>query len=66
MRKKKTDSRIYHVENYIQMKKVNCILRICFICEEVNRQAEKIKRHSTWWKQNWALEWLCVYPKHFG
>ena len=41
--RKKTNSSIYHIENYIQMQKVNCILKIRFISDEVNPQAKKIK-----------------------
>ena len=58
MSKKKRNSSIYHFENYMQMQKPNCILKIFLNNDELTPWAEKIKSlHSTIWsKQNGRLE----------
>ena len=40
---KKAKSSIYHSENYIQMQKLNCVLKIRFNNDELTPRAEKIK-----------------------
>ena len=41
----KTNSNIYHFENYIQIQKLNYVLKIRFNNDELNPQAENIKTH---------------------
>ena len=48
--RKKTSSSNYHIENYIQMQKLNCILKILFSNEDTP-YANSIRS-----KQNGALE----------
>ena len=40
---KKANSSIYHFENYIQMQKLKCVLKIGFNNDELTPRAEKIK-----------------------
>ena len=40
---KKANSSIYHFENYIQIQKLNCILKIRFNNDKLIPRAEKIK-----------------------
>ena len=52
---KKTNDSIYHSENYIQIQKLNCILKIIFNYDELTPGLKK-SRHFIRLKQNGALE----------
>ena len=52
---KKANSSIYHFENYIQMQKLKCVLKIGFNNDELTPGPKK-SRHSMRSKQNGALE----------
>ena len=43
---KKANSSIYHLENYIQMLKLNCILKIRFNNDELTPRARKNQNTS--------------------
>ena len=52
---KKANSSIYHFENYIQMQKLKCVLKIGFNNDELTPRAEKIEiLHAI--ETKWALE----------
>ena len=52
---KKANSSIYHLENYIQMLKLNCILKIRFNNDELTPPGEKKSKHFVRSKQNKAF-----------
>ena len=55
---KKTNSSIYHFENYIQIQKLNIALKIRFNISELAPRAEKIKTiHSI--KTKWDIRIYC-------
>ena len=59
---KKTNSSSYHFENYIQIQKLNFVLKIRFSISELAPRAEKIKTiHSI--KKNGILEFT-VRPRY--
>ena len=45
IKKVKTTSSIYHFENYSEMQKLNCILKIRFNNDHLNPAGEKKSRH---------------------
>ena len=51
---KKANSVIYHFENYIQIQKLNCVLKIRFNNDKLTPYAEKIKKlHAI--KAKWSI-----------
>ena len=54
----KTDNSIYHFENYIQMPKLNCILKIRFNNDELTLGTKEFKTLHTL-KQNGDIRSCC-------
>ena len=54
----KANSSIYHFENYIQIQKLKCVLKLGFNNDELIPQAEKIRTlHAV--ETKWAITIYC-------
>ena len=60
----KTNSSIYHFKNYIQIQKLNCILKIRFSNDELGHGVKKKSKQSMRSKQNGALEFTVRSGSH--
>ena len=57
-----TNNSICHIENYMQMQNLNCVLKICFNNDELNIRAKKIKTlHMI--ETEWGIR-ICFRPEY--